>query len=315
MAKGSRGVDATWFGRETQQSDRRWTMAAVVMETESRNERRPYFSAIRWTAILGGLVGGMGSYMLLALLGVATGLTAVDPQAAQPAAGVSMGMGIWTGLITLISAFIGGYLAARMSGLSRSSDGMLHGFVNWGATMVLFAFLATSAASMILGGTFAMLGQGLQGVGTAAGQAAEGQQGGLTNQFERIITGSEGGSISAEDMGAVQERLQAGDRQGAVDYMVNQMGFTQERADQVAGMAAPLFGGELGQEARQAAATTVDALAAASWWLFIALTLSLVAALVGGRMGIKAQASRTVGDHYRERRQHREVRRTGPARE
>lgn len=290
-------------------------MAAVVMETESRNERRPYFSAIRWTAILGGLVGGMGSYMLLALLGVATGLTAVDPRAAEPVAGVPMGMGIWTGLISLISAFIGGYIAARMSGLSRSSDGMLHGFINWGATMVLFAFLATSAASMVLGGTFALLGQGLQGVGSAAGQAAEGQQqGGLTNQFERIITGSEGGSISAEDMSAVQDRLQAGDRQGAVDYMVNQMGFTQERADRVVSMAGPLFGSELGQEARQAAATTVDALAAASWWLFIALTLSLVAALVGGRMGIKAQAGRTIGDHYKERRQHYESRRTGPAR-
>ena len=286
-------------------------MAAVVMETESRSERRPYFSAIRWTAILGGLVGGMGSYMLLALLGVATGLTAMDPQAAEPVAGVPLGMGIWTGLITLVSAFIGGSIAARMSGLSRASDGMLHGFINWGATMVLFAFLATSAASMVLGGTFALLGQGLQGAGSVAGQQGAG---GLTGQLERIITGSEGGSISAEDMSAVQSRLQAGDRQGAVDYMVNQMGFTQERANQAVDMAAPLFSGELGAEAQQAAATTVDALAAASWWLFVALTLSLVAALVGGRMGIKAQASRTIGDHSRERRQYRESRRPGPAR-
>lgn len=293
-------------------------MAAVVMETESRTERRPYFSAIRWTAILGGLVGGMGSYMLLALLGVATGLTAVDPRAAEPAAGVSMGMGIWTGLITLVSAFIGGYIAARMSGLSRTSDGMLHGFINWAATMVLFAFLATSAVSMILGGTFAMLGQGLQGAGSAAGQAMESQQqgtgAGLTGQLERIITGSEGGSISGTDMGAVQQRLQAGDRQGAVDYMTNQMGFTQERANQVADLASPLFGGELGQQAQQAASTTVSALTAASWWLFVALALSLVAALFGGRTGIKAQSNRTLGDHYKERRQHREARRPGPAR-
>lgn len=295
-------------------------MAAVVMETESRTERRPYFSAIRWTAILGGLVGGMGSYMLLALLGVATGLTAVDPQAAEPVAGVPMGMGIWTGLITLISAFIGGYIAARMSGLSRTSDGMLHGFINWAATMVLFAFLATSAVSMILGGTFALLGQGLQGAGSAAGQAMESQQqgaggltGNLTGQLERIITGAEGGSISGEDMGAVQQRLQAGDRQSAVDYMTSQMGFTQERANQVADLASPLFGGEFGQQAQQAASTTVSALTAASWWLFVALALSLVAALFGGKTGIKAQSNRTLGDHYKERRQHREARRPGPA--
>lgn len=291
-------------------------MAAVVMETESGTERRPYFSAIRWTAILGGLVAGMGSYMLLALLGVATGLTAVDPQASRPAAGVPMGMGIWTGLITLIAAFIGGYIAARMSGLSRASDGMLHGFINWAATMVFFAFLATSALSMILGGTFALLGQGLQGAGSAAGQAMEqqGAGGGLTGQLERIITGTEAGSISGEDMGAVQQRLQAGDRQGALDYMTNQMGFSQQRANQVADLAAPLFGGEVGQQAQQAAGSTVTALTAASWWLFVALALSLVAALFGGRMGIKAQSNRMLGDHYKERRPHREARRPGPAR-
>lgn len=280
-------------------------MAAVVMETESRvgGSRRPYFSAIRWTAILGGLVAGMGSYMLLALLGVATGLTAVDPQAAEPAAGVPLGMGIWTGLITLVAAFIGGYIAARMSGLARTSDGMLHGFMSWAASMVLFAFIATTAMSAILGGTFAVLGQGLQGATSAAGQAAEGQQAsGIAAQLERVITGSEGGSINAQDLNVLQQRLQAGDRQGAINHMVTQMGFSQQRANQAADLAEPLFSGEIGQQAQQAAEGAVNTLAAASWWLFIGLALSLVVALIGGMYGVKAYANRTVGNHLKERR-------------
>lgn len=271
-------------------------MAAVVMESETRTGggRRPYFSAIRWTAILGGLVAGLGSYMLLALLGLATGLTAIDPTAAEPVGGVTVGMGIWTGLITLVAAFIGGYIAARMSGLARSSDGMLHGFVTWSASMVVFAWLATSAFAAILGGTFSVLGQGLQAASGAAG-------GGVGAQLEQVITGSEGGEISSQDMQAVQQRLQAGNQQGAVDYMVNQMGFTEERANQVVQMAGPLMGAG-GEQAEQAAETALGAVTAASWWLFIGFALSLVAALIGGMMGIKAFANRTVGNHAKERR-------------
>lgn len=283
-------------------------MAAVVMGSENRVvERRPQFSSIRWTAIFGGLVGGLGSYMLLALLGVATGLTAVDPEAASPAGGVPMAMGIWTGLITLIAAFIGGYVAARLSGLSRTTDGMLHGFINWGATMLLFAFLATSAVGMILGGAFSMLGQGMEGAGSAAGAAASGDTGNLSTQLEQLITGSSGGSIGTDDLSALQSRMQAGDRAGAVNYLVDEMGFSQERAAQVADLAAPLFtGSDLGQQAEQAASTAVSTLSAASWWLFVALGLSLVTALLGGRMGVRPQSNRTVGDHYKERRAYRE---------
>lgn len=282
-------------------------MAAVVMETEGRGEeqhRRPYFSAIRWTAILAGLVGGMGSYLLLSLLGMAIGLTAVRSEAA---AGVPVGMGIWTGLVTLVSSFIAGYIAARMSGLARRSDGVLHGFMAWAATMVLFAFLAGTALSGILGGTFAMLGQGIQGGASAA--VERGQQGGvgtgesgLTGQLESIIAGREGGDISAGDLNTLQQQLRQGNRQAAIDHMVTQMGFTQQRANQVADMAGPLFSGQLSGEAQQALRGTANTLSSASWWLFIGLALSLLAALFGGRHGVKAYSNRTVGDHLGERK-------------
>lgn len=276
-------------------------MAAVMIEGRSGAGRRPYFSAIRWAAIIGGGVAGMGSYMLLELLGLATGLTALNPQSAEPVGGVPLGMGIWTGLITLVSAFIGGYIAARMSGLSRTSDGLLHGFVTWAGTVILFAFLATTALSAVLGGTFSLLGHSMQAAATA-GTAASGQTD-VGGKLEQIITGSsKGGNITGENMNAVRQRLQAGDRQGAINYMVNDMGFTQERASSIANMAAPLFTGQVPAQARQAAETTVNSLAAASWWLFVGLALSLAVALGGGVLGVRADANRTVGNHLQERR-------------
>src|SRR4051812_7722861 len=98
-------------------------MATVmdVQTLEARPARRPYFSAIRWGAIIAGLVSGTASYLLLALLGLAVGLTAVDPTSAEPIGRVPLATGIWTGVSLLISAFIGGYVAGRMSGLSRAT--------------------------------------------------------------------------------------------------------------------------------------------------------------------------------------------------
>ncbi len=151
----------------------------ATMEAPTRNavERRPYFSAIRWSAVFGGLVAGVGTYIVLTLFGVAVGLSFVNLEQAQYS--VSLGTGIWSGVCMLIAAFIGGFVSARMSGLLRAADGYLHGFVTWGAMTLLFAYLATTTASSIVGGTLGIVGQVSNGAGTAQGGlggAQEGQQ-------------------------------------------------------------------------------------------------------------------------------------------
>lgn len=267
---------------------------AAHIEAQPFTTRRPYFSAIRWTAIFGGLAAGIASYLLLALLGLAAGLTAVDPQAAEPVGAVPIATGIWTAVSMLIAAFIGGYVAARGSGLSRRTDGMLHGFVSWGATVVLFAWLTTTAVGSLLGGTFGILGQGLQGVAGAAGQTS-------TGQLEQLITGTQGGDVSRQDLQALQGALQDGNRQQALDIMVNRMGLSQERAQQVVDPALAVMGPGAGQQAEQMAEGAVSAVTAASWWLFIGMLLSLALSVWGGMLGARAIS----------RRQPRQVPRSG----
>src|SRR5690606_2368240 len=98
-----------------------------------RTARTNRFPAIAWSSIIGGLVVGLATHMLMMLLGVAAGLTAVEF--------TTTGLGVqnvpewsaaWNGLSMLLAAFVGGYVAARMSGLRRKADGVLHGFVAWG---------------------------------------------------------------------------------------------------------------------------------------------------------------------------------------
>lgn len=276
-------------------------MQTHTLESQPYVARRLTLPQIRWGAVFAGTVVGFATYLLLSLFGLAVGLTAIDPQAAEPVGAAPMIAGIWTGISLLIAAFLGGYVAARMSGLGRRSDGVLHGFVAWAALTVVLAWLMTTAIGNLLGGTFSVIGQGIQATAQAGGAAAQagGQQGGITQQLEQLITGSAQGEINREDLAAVQDRLQQGDRQGAVDIMVNRMGFTEERANQVVDRMAPIVGGQgLQQTAQQA----VGAVTAAFWVLFFGLVLSLALSIWGGAMGSRSVSGRTLEDHTDERR-------------
>lgn len=268
-----------------------------VQDVEARaTARRPYFSAIRWGAIFGGVVGGSATYLLLSLLGVAVGLTAVDPEAAEPVGAVPIATGIWTGISMLIGAFVGGYVAGRMSGLARSMDGMLHGFVSWGATTLIYLFVATTALGAVLGGTFGIITQGMQAAAPIVQQGA-GQQG-VLQQLLTAVTEQGQGQIDPQALASVQEALAAGDREAAINTMVNEMGFERSTATQVVDQVMPLASP---QQLQQTAAQATQALTATSWWLFIGLLLSLVLGVVGGAVGVRPNGNRTLGDHSGER--------------
>lgn len=275
-------------------------MASVmdVRSMEQKQARRPAFSAIRWGAIIGGLVGGTATYLLLSLLGVAIGLTAVDPQAAEPVGGVPLATGIWTGISMLVGAFVGGYVAGRMSGLARSVDGMLHGFVSWGATTLLYSVLMVSAAGAILGGTFKILSQGIQGTAQA------GSGGNIMDQLAGAIAGNGQGTVNAQTLSALQQAMSAGDRDAAINIMVSQMGFEPDRAAQTVDRTMPLLGPNAGQTARTAADQATGVATAASWWLFLGLLISLALGVAGGAAGVRANGRRLVGDHTAEREAH-----------
>lgn len=267
-------------------------MATEALDAERTiAARRPYFTAIRWSAVFAGTVVGVATYLLLALLGTAIGLSAVDPGAAEPVGRVPLWTGLWGLVSMIISAFIGGYVAGRMSGLGRRVDGLLHGFVAWGASTLFFTYLATTAVAGVLGGTIGALGQGVQ---AAAGQMG----GGAADRLEQIITGTPGGTnISPDTLGALRERMQAQDREGAMAVLVERMGLSQERATTIVDQTLPLFGAQGEQGVARAAGQTVSTLTQASWWLFGTLILSLLLGMWGGSMGSRATSSRSAGYH------------------
>jgi hypothetical protein len=260
------------------------------------------FPNISWAAIFGGVAVGIATHLLLMMFGAAAGLSAVDPQAAEPVGQVPMVVGIWNGISMLISAFVGGYVASRSSGLSRRADGLLHGFVAWGFTTLLFAYLATTALGSVVGGAFSVIGGGVktaaQTAATVASQdnQAQGQGQNIGSQIQSIITGGDAANpnaegINAESLQSVQQALRNDDRAGATDILVNDVGLSQERAEQVINQIEPLVTAGP-EQVREVADQAVSTVAAGSWWLSIGILLSMLVGLLGGAVGASSSAHR-----------------------
>lgn len=229
--------------------------------TDVATARRTPLYAIRWPAVFAGLAVGISVQLLLMLIGMAVGLAALEPGDQADARTISVAAGVWNTVTMLIAALIGGYVAARTSGLRRTSDGVLHGVVSWGATMLLFALLATSTIGSMLGGMFGLV-------------ASTGQQ---------IASG---GNVPAAAM-EVLRSVNRGDRQGAVEALQNRLGMSPEEANRIVDQASALTGQQGRAEAAPSGERAANTVSAASGWLSAAIVLSLLAGILGGSIGAR----------------------------
>ncbi|WP_052452262.1 hypothetical protein [Noviherbaspirillum autotrophicum] len=241
--------------------------------------RRPLFSAVRWGAVLAGVVVGISVQLLLTLLGIATGLSATD--VAQEEA---MGTGplLWAGLSMLVAAFVGGYVAARMSGLKRKADGVLHGAVSWAVTTILFAMLATSIGGTLVSGVFNNMSQ----LASASARSGDSPLAALMR--------AQGIRLDAASLRQLQQYLQAGQRDQAVQLVINATGMEPGKASAAVDQALILTGspGAASPQSREATESAMRRAGAAAWVVFAAVGLALAIGMGGGIMG--AAGSRRV---------------------
>ncbi|SCZ57863.1 hypothetical protein SAMN03097708_01527 [Thiohalomonas denitrificans] len=148
--------------------------------------RRLQVSYLRWGAVFAGTIVGLSVFLLLALLGVAAGLTVVGAE--QPDLGAVPPMtGAWTVISMLIAVWLGGNVAGRLSGLARRSDGVLHGFVVWATVTLLLAWLMSTAMGAVFGGAFAVFGQELAELGQT-GPAGQVDGAGISERLDALST-------------------------------------------------------------------------------------------------------------------------------
>ncbi|HEX8989415.1 MAG TPA: hypothetical protein VF816_15770 [Rhodocyclaceae bacterium] len=125
---------------------------------------RPPFLNLRWSAVFAGLAVGIAANLVLLLLGAAIGLAVFNAGAQSNEQTLLIGFSIWDTICMIVAAVLGGFVAARASGMRRTQDGVLHGVLAWSAAMLIGVLLATSAA----GGAVAGMLNGFAAKPTAA---------------------------------------------------------------------------------------------------------------------------------------------------
>lgn len=202
-----------------------------------------------WGAIFAGTTVVLATQLLLSTLGIGIGASTINPLTEQnPMSGLGTGAAIWFGISTLISLFVGGWVAGRLAGVPLKTDSMLHGLLTWGLSTLLTVYLLTSALGGLIGGTAHAIGGAVstatQGAATAASGAAGQPQ--IVNQAR-----------------------------GAIDKATNQ---AEQLKDQAQSNAP-----EIQDRARQVGASAASGTSKAALATFVILLLGAIAAALGGQ--------------------------------
>jgi hypothetical protein len=250
---------------------------------------------VSWGGIWAGMLITLGSLLLLTTLGLAVGITAVDPGESDAGA-FGTGAGIWGIVSALLALFVGGMVSTRSAAIADRGTSVFHGALVWLLTILVIAYLATSGIRMIAGGAFALAGGAMQTATVAAtGGSGVDLSGSVDDIAARIRdpeTAQRMASLTGLPLPEVQTHLErtaqnveasGGDTQQAAQAA--QQGFTDlmQRAQET---------GSLGRQVERQAEEAQPEAAAAAWGTLAALLLSLAAAVGGAMVGIKRYTAR-----------------------
>jgi len=268
---------------------------------------------VSWGAIFAGAVVAIVTQFLLNLLGLGLGLTTFEFVGGDDTAGgFGMAQGIWTVVSALIALFTGGWVAGRLAGMPRKTDGMLHGVVTWALTTLLTLYLLTTGVGAIVSGATSLLSQGInlagQGVTAVAPEAADVIQeevdlSGIQQQAQELI--ADIATNPAQAGQAIEEAVNetfggpgpvtGANRQELIDTIVARTDLTEAEAREAVNQWETQY-----EQARQQVTQTAesvregapgvaedaaDYVGSAALIAFFALLLGVVAAAAGGAVG------------------------------
>jgi hypothetical protein len=265
----------------------------------------PVSPRISWGAIFGGAIAALGLWVLLYAFGLAVGLSSMDPNDPHSARGSGIFTGLWSGIAPLVALFIGGVVAARLSGVVLRGVGAMHGLIMWGLVTVSGALMVFTIISSVVAGAATVTksvaegsGAALKGMASAAG-IGSGSLGRAGIDWDELLAPinqrlrSEGKPpVRADEVQAVaKDSLQASLRSGHLDRNQLENALAQNtslsRADvQDLSQRVQERVDRAVQAAKVGALKTADVTGKAFWGVFGALALGLLAALGGGMLGV-----------------------------
>lgn len=247
-----------------------------------------HWCPVSWSALFAGAIAGLAAYVLLTLLGLALGMITVDVsmEGIRPD-NTSDHTFAWTTCAMMLAVASGSFFAAKLCGLSRKMDGIMHGLVVWGATIVLFIVISSSAPSALFGGIFTAFVQPLP-LANKDGPNTEY----LVNQLRFRVQEMPGSnSFARQNLDYLNTLLLERDRMGAIRFMTQVMRVDGKHATQAVDKLLFLY-------AQSQAQTTSYGIPVNNslplsgerlwfWKLLVPVMLSVIASMVGGVAGVR----------------------------
>ena len=137
---------------------------------------------VSWGGVLAGVVAGLVTQLILNMIGIGIGASTLNPMTGDnpSASGFSIGAGLWWALSGIIAAFVGGYIASRLSGRPKASTGGWHGLTSWALTTLVVFYLLSTAVGSLVGGAFNTVSGAIGGLGHSVASVAQAAAPGLT---------------------------------------------------------------------------------------------------------------------------------------
>jgi hypothetical protein len=273
--------------------------------TPAEDARTILINRISWGAVLAGAATALVAQLVLNMIGIGIGASTLDPGTGDnpSASSFSIGAAIWWALSGVVAAFVGGYMASRLSGAPKESTGGWHGLTSWAVTTLLIFYLLSTAVGSLIGGALNTVSGALGGLGRTAASTAQTAASALTNvadpftSIEQTIRGSTGNDPAAARDAAIasMKAMMTGD-QAQVDQAREQAAQALARAQNISVEEARTRVAayeqqyretveQARQKATQAAAATATAVSRGALIGSLVLLLGALAAWFGGRLG------------------------------
>jgi len=282
------------------------------------DDLQPARGRTSWGAVLAGATIALAATLVLQLLMLWLGLSAIDPvEQARPFQGVGTAAVVGALATMAIALFVGGLVAGRLANRVDGTDVFLHGLLTWAVVTLAGLWLALTSVGALVAGTLGVVGQAAgaltQGAAAVAPDLAQGLEelgaelDALTGDAQaeldplwndptarrefrtvvvRIVRDGEPTVSDADrdDLIAVvaeNTELAPPEAEALVDDWVERYEDAQARLGQLEG------------DLREAGQAASDALAAASRWAFFGLLLGALVTWLGARVGAPSSRPET----------------------
>lgn len=108
-------------------------MAALSFENQNASTTQP---RLDWGAIWAGMFTFAGIWAVFGFLGIAVFSSTGNVNAAHLTTEMGVGMGIWAIVLTIIAMYVAGLETGRLAAASNRLNGLLHGMVMFGLSLV-----------------------------------------------------------------------------------------------------------------------------------------------------------------------------------